>query len=266
MPRLVRGLTLTVGALLLGLLSACATPARTATAPAGDNPNVLWHLVHGLCVPHLAAFGSPLPCTFVHPAAGVALLKDRNGATQFLLIPTARVTGIEDPLVRAPHAPAYFAAAWAARGNVEALLDRALPREDLSLAVNAIAGRTQDQLHIHIDCVRADVRDALATQARTIGPHWTPFPVPLVGDRYLVRFVASRDLHGVNPFRLLADGVPGARAAMGRMTLVAVGATATNGQPGFVLLARRSDSAAGDRGAGEDLQDHGCAVGRVAAR
>ena len=261
-----RSLKLTVATLLLSLLAACAGQARTAALRPAENPNVLWHIVHGLCAPHLAAFGSPLPCTFVHPSAGVALLKDRDGATQFLLIPTARVTGIEDPAVRAPHAPDYFADAWAARGNVEALLDRALPRRDLSLAVNSIEGRTQDQLHIHIDCVRADVRDALAAEARAIGPRWSPFPLPLAGHRYWARFVASRDLRGVNPFILLADGVPGARAAMGRMTLVAVGATDASRRSGFVLLAGRSDLPAGDRGAGEELQDHGCAVGHATQR
>jgi len=264
---MARRLKLTATTLVLSLLAACAGQAGTAETPRRvGNPNVLWQIVHGLCVPHQAAFGSPLPCTFVHPSAGVALLKDRDGATQFLLIPTARVTGIEDPAVRAPRAPDYFAAAWAARGNVEALLDRALPRQDLSLAVNAIDGRSQNQLHIHIDCVRADVRDALAAEARAIGPRWSPFPHLLAGHRYLVRFVASRDLRGVNPFVLLADGVPGARAAMGRMTLVAVGATDASGRPGFVLLAGRADLAAGDRGAGEELQDHGCTVGRAPNR
>ena len=263
---MARSLKLAATALLLSLLAACAGQTRTAEARPGENPNVLWHIVHGLCAPHLAAFGSPLPCTFVHPSAGVALLKDRDGATQFLLIPTARVTGIEDPAVRAPRAPDYFAAAWAARGNVEALLDRALPRRDLSLAVNSIDGRTQNQLHIHIDCVRADVRDALAAQTRALGPRWTPFPLPLAAHRYLVRFVASQDLRGVNPFVLLADGVPAARAAMGRMTLVAVGATDASGRPGFALLAGRADLAAGDRGAGEELQDHGCAVGHAPNR
>ncbi len=263
---MARSLKLAATALLLSLLAACAGQTRTAEARPGENPNVLWHIVHGLCAPHLAAFGSPLPCTFVHPSAGVALLKDRDGATQFLLIPTARVTGIEDPAVRAPRAPDYFAAAWAARGNVEALLDRALPRRDLSLAVNSIDGRTQNQLHIHIDCVRADVRDALAAQTRALGPRWTPFPLPLAAHRYLVRFVASQDLRGVNPFVLLADGVPAARAAMGRMTLVAVGATDASGRRGFALLAGRADLAAGDRGAGEELQDHGCAVGHAPNR
>jgi len=260
---MARRLTFTAAALLLSLLSACTGQARPAETRAGENPNVLWHIVHGLCVPHLAAFGSPLPCTFVDTSAGVVLLKDRNGSTQFLLIPTARVTGIEDPAVRAPHAPDYLADAWAARGNVEAILDRALPRRDLSLAVNAIAGRTQDQLHIHIDCVRADVRQALAAQAGTIGRRWEPFPLPLAGNRYLARFLPSRNLRGVNPFRLLADGVPGAREAMGQMTLVVVGATDATGKPGFVLLAGRTDLPAGDRGAGEELQDHGCAVGRL---
>ncbi len=56
-----------------------------------------------------------------------------------------------------------------------------------------------------------------------------------------------------NPFRLLAEGLPGAADAMGQFTLVATGTP-----NGFILLAGRVG--ADGRGHGEDLQDHGCAL------
>ena len=64
-----------------------------ASCHAADNPNALWDIVHGACVPH-AQSGPPTPCLALDLQTGTALLKDRRGATQILLIPTARVTGL----------------------------------------------------------------------------------------------------------------------------------------------------------------------------
>jgi CDP-diacylglycerol pyrophosphatase len=235
--------------LLLTLIAATASPASA-------DPNALWRIVHGQCVPHWEAFHSPLPCVSVDEVHGYAILKDIDGATQFLLIPTAQVTGIEDPAVLAPDAPNYFAEAWAARGNVEALARRALPREDVSLAMNSVAGRTQNQLHIHIDCVSPEIAAALAAHGAAIGESWAPFPVRLAGHEYRAMRVETLDRPGADPFELLE------RSDRARDSLVVVGATFANGDPGFYLLETRADAATGNRGAGEELQDHGCAVAR----
>ncbi len=252
--RVVWALAVLVGGLIAGLGSARA---------AVPDPNVLWHIVHDRCAPDLVRFHTPLPCIAVHPHAGYALLKDRDGATQVLLIPSARVTGIEDPLVRAPDAPDYFQLAWAERGTVSALAGRALARRDVVLAVNSIYGRTQNQLHIHIDCIVPAVRAAIAAKLGGLGTRWAPFPAPLPGGPYLARVVASPDLAEVNPFRLLAADVPGAVAEMGRWTLAAAGTSLPpDGRPGFVLFAGRADLAHGDHGAAERLQDHTCALAR----
>lgn len=237
----------------LGLAVACVSP----------NPDALWDIVHGACVPNMQAHGDPAPCAMVALQDGIgrgyAALKDLRGVAQYLLIPTARVSGIEDPALLAPGAPNYFAAAWRIRHLVDARLGRRLPRDGVSLAINSAYGRTQNQFHIHVDCIRADVRDALRIQAADIGDRWMPLPVPLGGWRYRARRVLGADLGPADPFVLLAEGVPGARQEMGRHTLVVVGA-AFAGSPGFVLLDHRADLAAGDRASGEELQDHGCAL------
>jgi CDP-diacylglycerol pyrophosphatase len=244
-------------------LAATAAAACLAASPArlqAADPNVLWRIVHGQCVPHQAQFGVPLPCAVVNRAGGYAILKDIEGATQFLLIPTARVTGIEDPAILAPDAPNFWQAAWDATNLVQAAANQALPREDLSLAINSIHGRSQNQLHIHIDCIRMDVRDTLRQHAAEIGEAWAPFPAPLSGHPYQAMRIETLNRPGATPFQLLADRLPGARAEMGDETLLAVGATFGDGDPGFYLLAGRADLATGDRGEAEELQDHSCAV------
>lgn len=228
---------------------------------AATDPNILWKIVHGQCVVDQTKFGLPAPCADVDLAAGYAILKDIVGRTQYLLIPTTRVTGIESPEVLAPTTPNYFAEAWTETPLVDARLGKTLPRQDLSLAINAVTGRTQDQLHIHIDCIRADVRDALTQHAAAIGSHWADVPVPLVGRSWRAIRINGTTLARTDPFDLLASGEPGARADMGAHTLVLAGETFAGGQPGFILLDNHADPAAGDLGNGEALQDHACAVG-----
>ena len=228
---------------------------------AATDPDILWKIVHGRCAVDETKFGHPAPCAVVNFAGGFAILKDIAGATQYLLIPTTRITGIESPAVLAPATPNFFAEAWSETGLVDARLGKTLPRQDLSLAINAVSGRTQDQLHIHIDCIRGDVRDALARYAGAVGPRWAPFPVPLAGRPYRAMRIDGAAL-GADPFTLLADGEPGARADMGAHTLVLAGETFADGRPGFILLDNRAEPALGDMGNGEALQDHACLVGR----
>ncbi len=85
----------------------------------------------------------------------------------------------------------------------------------------------------------------------------------MLGHRYKARLVASADLNGINPFRLLADGVPQAAKDMGDQTLVAVGAVFSDGAQGFYLLNDQVDQVPGDLASGEELQDHDCRVLRA---
>lgn len=230
------------------------------------DPDALWKIVHERCVPNELQHGKPAPCTIVDVDQGVArgyvLLKDLVGKTQYLVIPTARVTGIEDPLLLRPGAPNYFADAWHERGYTERAAGRHLLRDALSLAVNSPYARSQNQLHIHVDCIRRDVRALLRRQIAAIGRRWAPLPALLRGHRYWAMRVIGRELDGANPFKLLAAGKPGARRAMREQTLVVSGARFAGGRPGFILLDGEADLAAGDRAGGEELQDHACALAR----
>jgi CDP-diacylglycerol pyrophosphatase len=230
------------------------------------DPDALWKIVHDKCVPDQQQKADPAPCALVDlqegDARGYVVLKDIVGATQYLLIPTARVPGIESAILIAPGAPNYFADAWRERSYTERAARRSLPREAISLAINSAFGRSQNQLHIHIDCVRTDVRAVLQRQLAAIGDSWAPLSEPLAGHRYRAMRVLGDALGETNPFALLADGVPGARTAMGEQTLVIVGAEFDSGNLGFIILTDRVDLATGDRASGEELQDHDCALAR----
>jgi len=246
--------------LLFSALALAMAP-RLAHADA----NALWHIVSEQCVPDQKDNHSPVPCAEVNLAGGFAVLKDIVGNTQFLLIPTARISGIESAEILRPNAPNYWADAWQARSFVEDKARRHLPRDTIGLAINSLSGRTQNQLHIHIDCLRLDAHTALREHASTIGANWSRFPVPLVGHDYMAMRIEQPDLGAINPFTLLADGIAGAHADMAHWTLVLVG-DSYQGKNGFVLLAGHATPATGNWGAGEQLLDHACAAATVAGR
>jgi CDP-diacylglycerol pyrophosphatase len=246
---------------LLGFVLPALAVLLTSTAPqARADADALWKIVHDQCVPDQQHSADPTPCSLVDlnggEERGYAVLMDIAGRTQFLVIPTARMSGIESPAILAPDATNYFAAAWRARTFLNQRAEVDVPRDWVSLAINSEYGRTQNQLHIHLDCVSADVRDALRAHAGELGPAWTHFPQPLAGHAYLATAVEGENLDAVNPFDLLADGVAGARDNMGLETLVVVGGYLGDGRPGFFLLAGRADAATHDIGSGEELQDH----------
>jgi CDP-diacylglycerol pyrophosphatase len=223
------------------------------------DPDAIWNIVHDRCVPDQQQHQDPAPCALVDLAGGeengYAVLKDISGATQYLLIPTSRISGIGSPAILAPGATNYFAAAWRARDFVDERAGRAVPRDWMSLAINSQAAQTQNQLHIHIDCVRPDVHQALTEHAAEVGTTWAPFPVPLAGHPYRAVALRGDDLDVVNPFTLLAGADADTRADMADQTLVVIGTVDAVGQPGFVILADRRNTAA-DTAAGEELQDH----------
>jgi CDP-diacylglycerol pyrophosphatase len=224
-------------------------------ARAGD-PDALWKIVDGQCEAHLRQDGNPLPCAEL--TADHALLKDRDGIAQFLLIPTTRLSGVESPELLAEDAPNYWAEAWAAKPLVDQRLPRPLARDEVSLAINSAYGRSQSQLHIHIDCLSPAIRDSLRRLRPQVTEQWAPLAEPLASHPYWARRIAGAALGAANPFKLLAEGLPEARQHMDRQTLVLTGA----GDQDFILLADHATLAGLDPGHGEELQDHDCAIAR----
>lgn len=254
---------------LVLLLAACQgrSPAAPDLPPPPVHPNgqVLWRIVHGQCVPDEETSGRPAPCVAVTlaggEARGYAVLKDKHGAEQYLVMPTTDITGIEDARLLAPGAPNYFADAWASKPFVDRLIGKPTPRQDMAVSVNSPYGRSQDLLHLHVDCLTPESLAALTADAPKTTGRWSRTPFILDGHPYYAMRLMG-EAPAANPFDLLAQGVPGARADMGAWTLVLAGAE-FGGQPGFILLANRADPAHGDFASGEELQDHDCRIARA---
>ncbi|WP_338042896.1 CDP-diacylglycerol diphosphatase [Oleiagrimonas citrea] len=263
------------GLLALLVCAACATakPATTAAPPHRENPDILWHFIHDRCMPTATqGIYPPAPCTAVvdaeHPSRGYAVFKDRAGRYQYLVLPLARITGIESPKLLRPDAPNYLADAWLARMYTEAALGRPVPREDIALVVNSAHGRSQNQLHIHVDCVKPSVREALQHALPHLTRTWNMLPMRLPdahGRRYIARWVEGKRLT-INPFAALA-GHLGDKDQMQWHSLVVAGARRVDGTPGFILLSTRAEADATpenhkNNGNSDNLHDRSCAIAR----
>ncbi len=242
--------------LRLGAVVLTAACVKVAPADAAF-PNALWFVVHDVCGADKRLTGHAAPCvSFSH---GYAILKDPR-STQLLLVPTRRLSGIESPELLAADAPNYWQSAWAAKPLFEARAHHKIMRSDFGLAINSVPGRTQNQLHIQIDCVKPEVSQALARNLDKIGPHWAELDVPLMGRRFHAMLLKGQNLGPRDPFKLLAESDPAAAADMGSETMAVLGVSLPTGEPGFVVLARRANPAMDDKGAAESLLDHSCRV------
>jgi CDP-diacylglycerol pyrophosphatase len=241
---------------LMGPLICAAWMAASAASP--DSPrDRLRFIAQEQCLPHWQAEHDPGPCVSVtqvgkgSAADGFVVLADRKGGAHFLLIPTRTISGIESPEVRARRSLNYFESAWQAREVLNGSVGRSVPRDAVGMAVNQVRSRSQDQLHIHISCLRRSVYDDLRAQAEQIGRRWSPFTMG--GLQYQAIRVMGRELGTRNPFELLAERLPGAKNTMGEFTLLVAGMEFKEG-PGFALVAGSTVPGA------ELLLDSTCAV------
>jgi CDP-diacylglycerol pyrophosphatase len=249
-----------VGKLRSIVLIACAcTALPAASAARSANRDALRQIVTEQCAVHWLEKTGPAPCVSVylpdwaHRRDGYGVLADIKGGAHFLLIPTTTIAGIESPEVLAPDAPNYFAAAWRARDELAVALGRRVARDAVGLAVNPQRARTQDQLHIHIECLAPEIHRKLQAAAERLNDRWSP--ITLAAGPYQALRLPGEDLGSTNPFVLLAERMPGARRNMGAYTLMIAGMQFKSG-PGFVLLTGKNVPGT------ETLLDSSCALAR----
>jgi CDP-diacylglycerol pyrophosphatase len=242
--------------LLFCRLSGLLAFALSVNACSAANRDALRHIVQDQCAVHWLKQHDARPCERVYlPDAlrerdGYAVLHDIKGGAHFLLIPTRTIAGVESAELLEAGTPNYFAAAWQARDLVAAVVGHGVSRDVIGLALNPRHARSQDQLHIHIECLRMDVAHALQAAAPRIGDAWSSLDIG--AGVYEAMRVMGDEVGAADPFELLADKLPAAKSDMGDYTLILAGMEFNEG-PGFILLAGKGP-------AGELLLDPACVI------
>ena len=241
-----------------------------AFAPAAAGPAIsrgaLWEVVR-TCVANHALTGAAFPCLEVNVSGGdergYVILRAPLGTPDLILAPTSKIVGVEDPSLRSLEAPNYFDDAWSARAFLSDGRRTPLARNDVALAVNSRLSRSQDQLHIHIGCLSARVKQTLQT-----------FVPKLPEDRWVriggaaphgpglwARRVDQETLAGVNPFRLAAEIRSNDTESRSQLMIAVAGVQLANGRGGFVLLASFDDpSHPNEQFSAEDFLDPWCSL------
>ena len=224
--------------------------------PHSSNPNALWNIISQKCLPNQQSNGKPAPCAQVDEQQGFVVLKDMNGPLQYLLMPTARITGMESPALLEPATPNFFSQAWAARHYMAEKYGKPIDDSNVSLAINSQYGRSQNQLHIHISCLLPEVKNRLIKDGAAMGYDWQELPDKLLGHTYLARKVTPSELNQRGAFRILAAGVPGADKKMGHFGMAMVSLQGGD----YLLLASERDLLKLNNASTEEIQDHDCKV------
>jgi len=220
---------------------------NTGSASAASR-SALWAVVQS-CVVGLTFLCQEITAPADGNELGYAVINSTHSPTEFLIVPAVQVAGVESPAARSTAGARLWQLAWDERHRVDHVLGRALPRTAVGLAVNSAGTRTQDQLHIHLECVSAKVQRRLASQAPALPGPWTALPKKLAGSHYFIKTVASANLSQINVLEEVAN-LPG--ATMSNASVAAIGAVLADGQDGFYLLVNF------DNVSSERLLDHSC--------
>lgn len=229
--------------------------------------DALWNIVSKQCLPKGEYINQKVnPCTYVDVTKGEeeghVIFKDRVGVLQYLLMPTADISGIESPLLLKDKTSNYMYLSWQARLYMERKMRDKLNPEHVSLAINSKFGRTQNHLHVHISCVKPDIKKQMDDHAAKIEKAWKPLDFTINGHHYLAKKVTETELAELNVFKDLSQTIESGAQSMAEygVGMVVVPDKGTPEGYALILLASRRDKETGSRGSVEEIQDHDCRI------
>lgn len=212
----------------------------------------LWQIVSQQCLPGQTLRHTPEPCLRVSVKQGYAIFNDARGPLHTLLIPTERIAGIESEELLRSRARHYFDYGWSQRHLLTRQAPFPVADGYLAQAINSRFGRTQNQLHIHLACLKPEVYSALMLHLP--GDRWQPIDIALNGHRYAgIRVPATAD-----PFALLAQYVRAREDSTANYGLLRVMLNAHEA----VILTTRVDLIRLSVGNTESLLDTHCRLAR----
>ena len=223
--------------------------------------DALWGVVDNLCMIHYQQTSNPAPCQQIYRIpgkdGGISIIQNPRYPYHFILVPTVALAGIESSRLLVDGTPDYFGYAWLMRYRLAAVYGKPVPDDMLGMAINSAYGRSQNQLHIHLTCLREDVRRQLLAERPYIQEQWQPLPDKLLGHQYYSRRVVQPTAMGIYPIRSLARNFHLTSPQLAEYGIAMV-STKFDGQQGFILLATKRDR--DNRASVESLLDRDCAI------
>ncbi len=242
-------------------LVACGLALSAVGSVAGaPRRQALWLTVQA-CVADHKLTGAAFPCLLVDldggEERGYVVLRDPFGPDT-ILAPTRRVTGIEDPWLRSPQAPNYFAAAWRARPLLKGPGGRPPAPDGFALAVNSALARSQDQFHIHLGCLAPALARKLPILAAKLPVGaWTRVGVAIEGSSFWALRAGRTDPQDIEPVRLAVEAIGGKRN-LARTTLLVTELRVGRSEESLILVSDAGQSGSLQEASAESLLDPAC--------
>ena len=250
------------------------TPATVATSR-----DQLWEITK-TCVANFLAHGSPDPCLVVDlkqgqdqgqdqtqdqtqdqgQNQGFVILKDRLGASHFLLIPTRKILGIEDPILISKEMTNFWSKAFEHLSYVPKSLNKQIPLDHLIIGINSTFARSQDQLHLHLDCLAPEVLQWLQTNGKNLAPNGGEAAV-FKRAKFRVWKIKSHEF--INPFLELAEDAGSTGFDIKKHALALVTSKDASGQFEFFVFDSMSapEGSPYSGGSADLLMDRQCSIG-----
>lgn len=225
--------------------------------------DALWLVTQNLYMTHDAYRHDPAPCQQVYQPQGreqgFSILQNPRYPYHFILVPNLAMSGIESIALSREGRTDYFGYAWLMRYRLMATYGAAVPEDMLGMAINSAFGRSQNQLHIHLTCLREDVRRQLQAERPYISEQWRPLPDRMLNHTWYARRVMQPTAMGIYPVASVAREFHLSPPQLAEYGVALVPATFA-GEEGFILLTTRRGWDKGNRASVESLLDKRCEI------
>ncbi|MFP3019468.1 MAG: CDP-diacylglycerol diphosphatase [Arsenophonus sp.] len=219
------------------------------------NSDKLWKTINQQCIPQFKTGILESPCIKVDEKQRYIIYKDRNGVLHNLLLPLDRISGIESSILQQKKTKNYFLLAWKNRKLFIKSEDKSFNEEFLSLAINSKYGRTQEQLHIHIACLKPEVFQIIKDNENYITNSWKPLKKKINNHQYIAIKIPFSNIDKISPFNYIKKYA----AEQGdRISYYGLAMILSNQKNEFILLANRIRLFDFNFGSAGEIQDYQC--------
>jgi CDP-diacylglycerol pyrophosphatase len=215
--------------------------------------DVLWRNISKQCVPNFVRSGEYSPCSYVDLNRKYVVYKVDGDRYQYLLMPTEPISGLEDPALALDGSAPYVGLAWDSRSYLVDRIGRPIDDRYISLAINPLNARTQDELHVHISCLSDEMRAKIEIKAKSVNSDSWQEILQVHTHIYAGKMIDGRNLNSTNIFNTVRHYVvkTGGNPLYSGIALVAID------REKFLILT--SVGGAFSPIGPEEIQDHSCA-------
>ncbi|SPP31183.1 CDP-diacylglycerol pyrophosphatase [Arsenophonus endosymbiont of Aleurodicus floccissimus] len=167
------------------------------------NSDKLWQTINQQCIPEFKNGSLQSPCIKVDQQHRYVIYKDIKGPLHDLLLPLDKISGIESPILQQKNTENYFMLAWKNRQLFIKTANKPINEQFLSLVINSKYGRSQEQLHIHLACLKAEMYQIIKENEHTITTSWQLLKQKINSHRYIAIKIPATNVNKISPFHYL---------------------------------------------------------------